>query len=168
MTTISSSSTIGIVLSSPGYTNPVVVNPGITVSSGGNGVSATAESWTIENGGSIVGNTTSAAYSGIALAAGGSVTNLSSASITESTGIFGGGGEPMTVVNAGSIAGKGTTGFGVFLNSGGSVTNAASASITGILNRASLLILGLSKVWGDTYAGDMTGPIVAGEEIALG
>jgi aspartate 1-decarboxylase len=176
MTTITSNSTVGIYLSLPSYTNAVVINPGVTISNIGNGISASPTAWTIQNYGSIAGSPTSGV--GIYLSAGGSVTNHSSGSISGFTGIYdsqalsvvndgsivgplGGGivlnsgglvdnvssssiilgidgveinGNAGTVVNDGSIAGTGIAngfGFGVALFAGGSVTNAASASITG-------------------------------------
>jgi hypothetical protein len=126
MTTISASSTIGVVLTSPSYVNPVVINPGVTISNtttniGGDGISASATAWTIQNYGSI------AAPSGVGvyLSAGGSVTNYSSGSISGITGIYDS--QALSVVNDGSIVGTG--GGGIILNSGGSVNNAASASI---------------------------------------
>jgi hypothetical protein len=61
---------------------------------------------------------------------GGEVNNAASAVIT---GVFQGVAlnAPGTVVNAGSIAGTGTSGIGVLLNGAGSVTNAAGGSIYG-------------------------------------
>jgi hypothetical protein len=53
MTTTNASSTIEIALSSPAYTNPIVINPGVALSSNGNIISAAADFWTIENYGSI-------------------------------------------------------------------------------------------------------------------
>ena len=47
MTTISASSTIGIYLVSPSFTNPVVINPGVTISTSGNSVYAFTGAWTI-------------------------------------------------------------------------------------------------------------------------
>ena len=80
MTTISSNSTVGIYLSSPSYTNAVVINPGVTISNIGNGISASPTAWTIQNYGSIAGSPTSGV--GVYLSAGGSVTNHSSGSIS--------------------------------------------------------------------------------------
>jgi len=56
MTTISASSTIGVVLTSPSYANPVVINPDVTISvSDGYGIYAAhgTGTWTILNAGSI-------------------------------------------------------------------------------------------------------------------
>jgi hypothetical protein len=98
-------------------------------------VGITGGAGTVVNDGTISGGGTSAAFPsyGVALHAGGSVTNATSAAITggyHGVEINGGVGN---VVNYGSIAatGTGTVADGVFLLSGGSVTNAASASITG-------------------------------------
>ena len=127
MTTITANSTIGVYLTSPTYTNPIVINPGVTISSTsstGTGVYATTGYWAIQNNGIV----TSSNGMGVELSSG-SITNAASASITgavsgvEVTGVG-------TVVNDGSIAATGTGGLGVGLGSG-SVTNAASASITG-------------------------------------
>ena len=126
MTTIASNSTVGIYLSSPSYTNPVVINPGVTISNtniGGDGISASATAWAIQNYGSIAGNPTSGV--GVYLSAGGSVTNHSSGSISGFTGIYDS--QALSVVNFGSIMGP--LGGGIVLNSGGSVNNAASASV---------------------------------------
>lgn len=51
MTAITANSTIGITLSSPSYTSPIVVEPGVTISSAHDGLLATIGSWTIQNGG---------------------------------------------------------------------------------------------------------------------
>ena len=129
MTTITASTTIGISLSSPSYANPVVIDPGITVSGTVAGVYAGSGSWTIRNAGSVAG-TGSYGY-GVKLASGGSVTNASSAAITggyRGVAILGGAG---TVVNDGGISSTGSSGRGVYLESVGSVTNAASASVAG-------------------------------------
>jgi Ca2+-binding RTX toxin-like protein len=147
MTTITSSTTIGITLSSPTYTNPIVVNPGVTIStSSGNAIYAASGYWAIQNGGTI----SSTGTYGIDLLAGGSVTNAASATISgynDGIDIKGAAG---TVVNSGDIAGATLDGvylfngglvsnaavitgsaYGVALGSGGSVTNAASATISG-------------------------------------
>ena len=120
MTTISSSTTIGITLSAPRYVNPIVVNPGVTISNTGDALyGPPLGSWTIENYGSIL---STAAY-GIDLT-GGSVTNAAAGSITgRYTGVYIGGGAG-TVVNSGSIVGAAN--FGVHLDSGGLVSNSGS------------------------------------------
>jgi hypothetical protein len=70
MTTISSSTSIGITLTSPAYVNPIVINPGVTVAnSGGNGIYASAGSWTIQNNGGISGTVDGIYLSGIKTAA---------------------------------------------------------------------------------------------------
>ena len=126
MTTISASSTIGIYLSSPSYTNPVVINPGVTISSSGNGVYGFIGPWTIENYGGVA----SALENGVYLGSGGLITNAASASISgfDGVNITGGVG---TVVNDGSITGNTTSSIGVVLGAGGSVTNQSGAAISG-------------------------------------
>src|SRR5271163_1975159 len=100
MTTITSNSTIGIYLSSPSYTNPVVINPGVTISNIGNGISASPTAWTIQNYGSIVGTL----GGGIVLDSGGSVNNAASTSIILGIDGVDINGNAGTVVNDGSIA----------------------------------------------------------------
>ena len=46
MSTISSSTTIGITLSSPTYVNPIVVDSGVTISNSGEAVYAASGFWT--------------------------------------------------------------------------------------------------------------------------
>jgi T5SS/PEP-CTERM-associated repeat protein len=126
MTTITANSTVGIYLTSPADTNPVVINKGVTISSTLNGVYGFTGAWTIVNYGSI----TAPNYSGVYLGAGGTVTNAASASISGFNGIdiTGGVGD---VVNSGSIAGLSPTSFGVVLATGGSVTNQSGGTISG-------------------------------------
>src|SRR6185437_774365 len=128
MTTITASSTIGINLNSGLYTNPIVIDAGVSIDDGSNAIFASTGSWTIQNAGSLAGTGTSGhgillvvpsaritnatsgsitgGYAGIVLSDGGSVTNAASASISGgSIGVqvqIGGNG---TVVNAGSIVG---------------------------------------------------------------
>ncbi len=82
MTTIGSSTTIGITLTSATYTNPVVVDPGVTISNpSGKGIYANSATgyWTIQNNGTISG--AGSGGSGIDLLGGGSVTNAAGALI---------------------------------------------------------------------------------------
>src|SRR5438105_9479788 len=123
MTTISSSTTIGITLTNPPDVNPIVVNPGVTISNIGNAVYANSSggSWTIQNSGHIAGSGSFFNGDGVALLAGGSVTNAASASITaviDGVHIANGAG---TVLNSGTIAAY----AGIVLSAGGSVTNGA-------------------------------------------
>src|SRR3984957_16226326 len=126
MTTISNSTTAGITLSSPSDVNPIVVNPGVSVSGIGTAIYAPGGSWTIQNSGTI------SSAEAIDLRTGGSVTNAAVGSIKGTlvgVAIYGSAG---TVVNSGGISGTTTSlGRGVYLGAGGSVTNAASASIRG-------------------------------------
>jgi hypothetical protein len=128
MTTITATSTIGIVLASPSYANPIVINPGVTVYESGfahgpAAVSAAAGSWTILNAGNIAGARLFGR--GINLASGGDVTNQSSALISGAPGIYGGAGGPLGIVNYGSILG------GIRLSAGGVVANRTGALILG-------------------------------------
>ncbi len=128
MTTISSNSPIGVTLSVPAYTNPIVVNPGVTISAlNGDGISGGLIPWTIQNHGTIVASST--AGIGVDLTAGGSVTNAAFASISggaNGVAIYGSLG---TVVNSGSI--DGSAGIGVVLGAGGTVTNAGTITGSG-------------------------------------
>src|SRR5471030_485926 len=98
MTTISSNKTSVIVLTSASYTNPIVVNGGVTIAGAAAGRAAGA--WTIQNSGTINGGING----GIVLLDGGSVTNAASASITGNYGVYIDDGGP--VVNSGTIAGN--------------------------------------------------------------
>jgi hypothetical protein len=120
MTTITSGTTIGITLSSAIYVNPIVVDPGVTISNIGDALYGPPSGpWTVENYGSI---SSTAAY-GIDVA-GGSVTNAVGGSITgQYTDVYIGGGAG-TVVNSGNILGGER--FAVHLNSGGLVSNTGS------------------------------------------
>jgi len=140
MTTITVGTTAGLSLTSPSYTNPVVVDSDVMISNNantGNGVYATTDYWVIQNNGSITSASTFG--DGISLLSG-SITNAATASISGAVdGIdIGGVG---TVVNDGRIASTDTFVIGTYLLGGtyplgvhlgsGAVTNAASASITG-------------------------------------
>jgi hypothetical protein len=115
-----------LVLSSPAYANPIVINPGVTISQ----VVASSGYWTIQNGGSIFSQNQV-----MNLLAGGSVTNQTSALIEGINGVYITG-AISTVVNNGTVIATGTSvphtysGFGIGLHAGGSVTNAASGTIT--------------------------------------
>jgi hypothetical protein len=95
MTTITASMTAGITLTTASYTNPIVVNEGVTIVGTFAGVFAGLAPWTIQNNGSIGG------AAGVDLYMGGSVTNAVFGSII---GVFdginiGGGGGAGTVIN---------------------------------------------------------------------
>ncbi len=119
--TISGTVVSGVSLSSSIYVNPVTITSGARVSNGGNAVSA-ASNWTIQNCGYVA----SANGFGIALSAGGAVTNAASCLINGYGGISIKGASG-TVVNAGVILAVGDS--GISLEGGGSVTNAAGGSI---------------------------------------
>ena len=160
MTTISASSTIGVVLTSPSYANPVVINPDVTISSNGDGVYANTGVWTIQNAGNIAASGTNGR--GVELQSGGSVTNAASASISgvyRGVEISGGAG---VVINDGSITSA--LGAGVKLQFGGSVTNAASASITARY-RGIVISGGAGTVVND---GSIASPLGAGIKLESG
>ncbi|HUB24629.1 MAG TPA: hypothetical protein VL992_04295, partial [Tepidisphaeraceae bacterium] len=121
MTTISASSTAGVYLTGGSFTNPVVINKGVSISGPANAVFGSGQPWTLVNHGSVVGASTA---SGVDLSDGGVVTNVASAVISGGNGIsiIGAIG---TVVNSGSIAGS--YAYGVFLGDGGLVTNSISS-----------------------------------------
>ena len=173
MTTISASSTVGIVLSSPSYANPVSINPGVTISSGGNAVYAPSLYWTIQNGGLIAGNPAAppatANAAGIRLFLGGDITNQSTATITGYHGIYadyGNGPKPTNVLNFGSIGGNPTFGDGVYLGTGGSVTNQSGGSISGYhgISGQSLTVVNDGSIAGNT----LTPNIGAGVDLHAG
>jgi hypothetical protein len=140
MTTISTNTTAGIVLTTASYTNPIIITSGVTVGSAtaGIGIAAgTSNTWSIQNSGVVSGGTADSA--GISLGNGGYIDNAGSATITAATGpgivITSGGG---TIVNAsgGLISGAtGVDGLGTNLwvhNSGGiSAGNGVGIYISG-------------------------------------
>ena len=141
MTTISASSTIGIVLAAPTYANPVYIGPSVIIISSTTGYAlygTSATAWTITNQGTIEANGPNLfAPAGIELGAGGSVTNQSSAVITgysaivDIAGAAFAPGAALTVVNAGLIEGTGARGDGISSAAGGLITNLSGAVITG-------------------------------------
>ncbi len=126
MTTISTSTTLGVVLNTASYSNPVVIETGVSISGPANAVfgnHGASGYFVIQNYGVVAGSSIDG--KGIYLSPGGSVTNAASGSISgnRGVGIYGAAG---TVVNQGSIGGTGDKGIGVVLNSGGLVSNAGS------------------------------------------
>ncbi len=126
MTTIANSTT-EIYLSSPLYSNPVVIDPNVVVSGGPAGIYASTGSWAIENAGGIAGTYTSGI--GVFLKSGGSVTNGDTAYVIGGyRGVYIAGGAG-SVLNESSVVG--TLGAGVKLVAGGSVTNTVRSTIVG-------------------------------------
>ena len=94
MTTITSNSAVGIVLSTPSFINPVTIIPGVAISSGTIGIYATMGTWNVQNSGGITGSSTCGLATfpnaGVKLIAGGTLTNLGS--ISGFDGFYGRGG----------------------------------------------------------------------------
>jgi Hint domain len=152
MTTISTNSTVGIVLGSPSYVNPISITSGVTISSDNYAVRAPSGSWTIQNSGTLLGNETSLTGKGIFLSTGGSVTNESGALISGFVGVWGYTSD-LSVVNAGNITGNQATvsGTGIELFAAGNVTNQSSGTISGFYGIGALDALSLLN------AGDIAG-----------
>lgn len=128
MTTITTGSTIGVVLTTPAYVNPVVIDPGVVITgsaSGGDAIAAYSPGWTISNGGYLGGRGT--AGTGIYLGAGGVVTNQAGGIIGNSPSSSGGG--IYITGGAGTITNASTIKSGVWLQAGGTVTNQGSGRI---------------------------------------
>ena len=162
MTTITASSTIGVHLTSSSFTNPVFINPGITISNTGDAITAGSGSWTLENKGHISG--VGGFANGIDLSSGGSVTNFAAGLITGSSDgvrIYGAAG---TVINYGSIAGQSVasptySGFGVYLQDGGAVTNMSGGTISGYQSGINVYgnagtVINAGRISGQNYAGE--------------
>jgi len=157
MTTINTSTTTGLILNTASYTNPIAISAGVTITSSLD-VSAPVQAafgsafWTIENNGTISGNST---QFGLYLGDGGLVTNavggLISSALDAAIKIVDVAG---TVVNSGSIGGGMSSAAGVDLVDGGSVTNAQSASITGDIAVYLGEANGLGTVVNDGIVGD--------------
>jgi collagen type I/II/III/V/XI/XXIV/XXVII alpha len=129
MTTISTGTTLGLILTPASYSNPIVIERGVTIAnSDGAGVVGSYGAsgyFIIQNNGTIAGSA-----GGLALYGGGSVTNLSGGEIVATTAIHSAvyvGGGAGTVVNAGAIIGDGAS--GVDLKDGGGITNQAGGTI---------------------------------------
>ncbi|WP_157692352.1 Hint domain-containing protein [Granulibacter bethesdensis] len=122
------STTSGVILTNA-YTNPIDINPGITVSNtNGVGVgSALTTLWTINNSGAVSGTTT-----GISLSGGGLINNVAAASIRGGSGNASYWGIQMgaqgTVTNSGGISGAG----GIFAGDSSSITNNSNGVIRGL------------------------------------
>ena len=137
MTTITASTTLGLTLTPAGYTSPVVIAPGVSISKsfggygGGYAIYNLYGAFAILNYGAIAGLGSRLGF-GVYLYPGGSVTNAAAASIIgrdDGVLIRGTSG---TVVNDGSIAGTDSFGIGIqLLDASGLVTNDDNASISG-------------------------------------
>ena len=127
--TVTNNSTISGVAYGVGLGHGGLVTNTRAITGGEDGVIVQGGIGTIANSGNITGTVDD----GVALFAGGSVTNASGAVIsgqgTLGAGIYITGGVG-TVTNAGSIAGP--SHLGVLMSSGGSLSNAASASISAL------------------------------------
>lgn len=138
MTTISTSSS-GLVLTAGSFTNPIIIDQGVTIhntTANSVGISTTGNTQpvTIVNNGSIV-----AGYAIELHGAGSTITNSATGFISATGGGFGVrfdiGADDGTVVNAGTIRSTNHSGV-AFLSttSGGFVTNSAGGLITGFTN----------------------------------
>jgi collagen type I alpha len=137
MTTISASSTVGIVLDSGLYANPISVVSGVTLSGRAGDVSRLNASgygyalyagsgvWTVTNAGEVAGS--GPLGGGIRLSGGGTVANIQG-------GVIGTPGENAAAIyilgGAGSVVNGGTLNAGVWLQNGGAVTNQAGGLVT--------------------------------------
>jgi hypothetical protein len=159
MTTITTNLGRGVALATPAYANPVSITSGGTVAGTASGVGYAAalygsgQAWTVTNAGAILGPTTgSSKASGIFLAAGGAVSNVSGATISGySFGVLSTGG---TVANSGQIASGRTAGNGYVYSTTGGFT-AVSAAV-------SLSSGGVSNAAGGTIAGYFQGVVASG------
>jgi fibronectin-binding autotransporter adhesin len=142
-----------------------VVNQASGTISGYQGIYAAGELVTVVNYGviAVTGSAATASFydSGIALLAGGYVTNQSGGTIIGYDGIYGGSYGALTVVNYGSIA-AGAYGDGVILQSGGSVTNQAGGTITGYQGIAAGTVAATVLNYGDIAASGDVGVYLAG------
>jgi hypothetical protein len=137
MTTITTSTTVGIDLNPALYTSPVVIGAGVTISNPNYPYAVyrhpgAEADFTIQNEGTITGGS---AGIGVYLAPGGSINNAASGLISGEFGVKISAGAG-TVVNDGSIIGDPHDypfglGIGVGLYAGGLVKNEASALIAG-------------------------------------
>lgn len=169
MTNISTSTTTGITLDSPGFTNPVTIALGVTVSgpaSSSYAIYAPSGSWTVTNAGQIVGQTGTIDpfahfpplfCGGIRLPSG-TITNLASGDIV--AGVTPNFSRPAVdisaqgqFINAGQVHGFVTTTNGTVVNQpGGTITGqgfpGAVFSSNGILINGGLVQANTTGAWG--------------------
>jgi hypothetical protein len=109
----------------------IATTGGITNSAGSAIYSNAAESWTINNAGTIASTGIGATSGGIFLKTGGTVTNVARGLISGvAYGVYIAG-SGAGVTNSGTIAGTGAAGFGVSLPNGGTLTNAGTITGSG-------------------------------------
>ena len=148
MSTITGTVTNGVTLGQAGYTSPLKITGGGTVSnSTGAAVyaSGTYANPVVVNHGTIIDT---AGFDAVELKGGGSVANTALIQGYTGVDIFG---AVATVTNSGTITGTGQLGFGVFLGAGGSVGNTGLVSRVEIYGAAGTVtnsgtIVGLSGV----------------------
>ncbi len=143
-TTISGAYVTGVVLSDAATNNPVsITNTAVIGNATGAGVQGTGTlDWIISNSGTVRSTGTSIGSTGIALAAGGTITNQAAALIGGNyagVAMYAAG----TVVNGGSIGAQATVGRGIFLAAGGAVVNGTGAKVTGGNSGVSLTTSGV-------------------------
>src|SRR5579871_6530959 len=126
MTTISESSTYGIYLNAAHDTNPVVIQPGVSITyEGGDAVAAYYGNWTIVHAGYVA----NFGYYGssIYLGGGGGVTN-------EAAGVIAAPASTLSAIyitgGSGSVTNYGKINAGIWLEGGGGVVNASGGTIT--------------------------------------
>ncbi len=137
-TTISGAAYVsGVTLSNAASYNPVTITAAARIgNAGGAGVLGTGTTdWTITNAGTVRSTGTTIGADGIALMAGGTITN-------QAAGLISGGDSGVSLTDAGAVVNSGAitgaAGNGVALAAGGAVTNNASGVISGYLSGVSL------------------------------
>ena len=161
---ISTEIAAGIELTSGGS----VDNSG-TISGYGYGIHITGDLGTVSNSGLISGAYAATNSVGVALYAGGTVTNATTTAII--TGVYTGVGiynVTGTVINAGTISASGTDGFAVTLDQGGSVDNQAIGGVQAVISgyQNGVVIVGDNGTV--TNAGTIIGSMGSGILLGMG